>query len=171
MRTVPGVYHDSGEAISHFNLTALHCACQNGQLAMCKALLGRGANRMARDSRQWIPLHWAADKGHLSCVAMLVGRPGRVRMTPAEVDAAEETGWTALHLAARNGFDQICAVLLGAGARLDAKASDGWTPFMVALPDHFSNAALIALLSGAGPTQPAGLVCNQCGGEWPQDVS
>jgi ankyrin repeat protein len=162
VRTVPGVHSNSGEAVRHFNMTALHFACLRGQLNMCKALLGRGADRMARDSEQWTPLHCAAQHGHLSCVVMLVGRQGKVRMTPTEVDAAAENGATALHWAAYYGCDQICGVLLGAGALLDS-ASDGLTPLMIAQHYHPTNAALLALLSGDGPSQPPGLVCDHCG--------
>jgi ankyrin repeat protein len=163
VRTVPGVDTRTGEAVPDFNMTALHIACQTGHLPMNKALLSRGADRMARDSRQWIPLHDAARRGHLSCVVMLVGRPGKVRMTPAEVDAANVKGSTALHLAAKYGFDQTCGVLLAAGALMDAKDSHGWTPLMFARRFHPTNAALFALLSGDAPVQPPGLVCDQCG--------
>jgi ankyrin repeat protein len=162
-RTVPGVEPTTGEAVSAFNRTALHMACEKGLLAMCKALLSRGADRMARDSRQWTPLHMAARWGHVSCVVMLVGRPGNVRMTPAEVDAADEKGATALHIAAHYGSDQICGVLLAAGALLDAKYSYGQTPLMFAQHRHPTNAALLALLSGNAPAQLFGLVCDGCG--------
>jgi ankyrin repeat protein len=162
VRTVPGV-QPSGKAMPFFNMTALHLACQRGLLAMCKTLLGHGADRMARDSRQFTPLHYAAGQGNLSCVVMLVGRPGKVRMTPAEVDAADENGRTALHYAALHGSDQICGVLLGAGAQLDAKDSHGQTPLMIAQALHPTNAALLALLSGDAPEQLFGLVCDHCG--------
>jgi hypothetical protein len=101
----------------------------------------------------------------LSCVVMLVGRPGKVRMTPAEVNAVTEDGATALHYAAAHGFDQICGVLLGAGAQLDATTSSppGYTPLMLAQGEHPTNAALLALLSGDAPAQPLGSVCDHCG--------
>jgi ankyrin repeat protein len=163
VRNVPGVDENGEATLPAFNRTALHLACHTGLLPMCKALLSRGADRMARDSEQRIPLHYAAFTGHLSCVVMLVGRPGKVRMTPAEVDAADVVGETALHMAAEYGADQICGVLLGAGAQLDAETSDGDTPLMVALHCHPTNAALLALLSGDAPAQPHGLVCDHCG--------
>ena len=34
---------------------------------------------------------------------------------------------------------------------------------MVALQEHPTNAELLALLSGAGPAQPPGTVCDHCG--------
>ena len=129
---------------------------------MCKALLGSGADRMALDSKLRTPLHYAAHNGHLSCVVMLVGRPGKIHMTPAEVDAADENGWTALKVAAQHGFDQICSMLLGVGAQLGAKTSDGATPLFIAQQFHPTNAALHALLSGDALEQPLGLVCDHC---------
>ena len=160
VRTLAGV---DGNGQPSFNKTALHLACEKGQLPMCKALLSRGADRMARDNKQNTPLHWAAVGGHLSCVVMLVGGPGRVRMTPDEVDAVDVDGWTALHMAAIRGFDQICGVLLGVGAQLETKASDGFTPLMLAQHHQPTNVALLALLSGAGTPQPLSLMCDHCG--------
>ena len=162
VRTLPGV-DPNGQAAPAFNMTALHIACDKGQASMRKALLSQGADRMARDSNQLTPLHWAAHWGHLSCVVMLVGRPGKVRMTPAEVDAVEDKGWTALYHAAQQGHYQICGVLLGAGARLDAKTLAGSSPIMIVRRYQPTNAALLALLSGDGMTQPPGLVCDHCG--------
>ena len=145
------------------NLTALHLACDRGQQKMCKALLQRGASLMARDSAQRIPLQYAAACGHLSCVLLLVGRPGKVLMTPAEVSAVNDEGFTALHAAAAGGFEKICGVLSEAGARLNVKDSSGFTPHMVAQHFHPTNVALLAVLSGAGPANPAGTVCDHCG--------
>ena len=144
MRTVPGM-DSTGHAMCAFNETALHLACDKGLLPMCKALLSRGADRMARDSKQRTPLYYAAMNGHLSCIVLLVGRPGKVRVTPAEVDAADEDGCTALHFAAAFGFTQVCAVLMGAGASLDAKTSDS-THGCPVLPPHQRGAAGAALL-------------------------
>jgi ankyrin repeat protein len=170
VRTVQGVQPRSGEAVPFFNETALHLACERGLLETCKALLSRGADRMARNSVQMTPLHYAARNGHASCVVMLVGRPGKVRMTPAEVDSATVDGMTALHCAAFFGFDQICGVLLAAGALVDAKDSYGRTPLMIARHHHPINAALLALLSGDAAAHPPGLVCDHCG-ETAEEVS
>ena len=166
VRTVPGVVPDTGQAMPHFR-TPLHFACRRGSLPMCKALLSRGADRMARDSRLFTPLHYSAGNGHLSCVIMLVGRPGKVRMTPAEVDAVTDNRCTALHCAACGGFDQVCGVLIGGGAR-------GWTrrqntvsvtdgPLDLAQLGQPYNAALLSLLSGDIPAQLPGAACDHCG--------
>ena len=132
---------------------------------MAKALVERGASRTARDSWQRIPLHDAAGEGNLSCVVLLVGRLGKFKMTPAEVNAAERNGNTALHLAAAGGHEKVCGVLIQAGARLDASNSDDRTPLRLAQQMCPGNAALHALLSGGGgPAQQLpGTVCDHCG--------
>ena len=84
-------------------------------------------------------------------------------MTPAEVDAGDRNGVAALHLAAFGGSEKVCGVLIQAGARLDAKSTLGYTPLMVAQQKHPNNAALHALLSGAGPAHLPGTVCDHCG--------
>ena len=143
--------------------TALHNACSLGQQPMAKALLKRGADRMARDSLQGTPLQCAAGNGSLSCAVLLLGRPDNPKMTPAEVSAANVFGLTALHFATMYAHEAVCGVLIQAGARLDAKDSEGCTPLTVARRLYPTNAALHALLSGAGPAQPPGTVCNHCG--------
>ena len=160
VRTLRNEYAEDGQT---FNATALMLACQKGQQQMAKALLKRGANRMARDSDEWTSCHAAAFFGHLSCLTLLIGQPGRRKMTPAEVDAVTAKGATALHHAAEKGFEKIAGVLLEAGARLDAETTGGGNPLMYALRFQPTNAALLALLSGAGPANPPGTVCDHCG--------
>ena len=148
-----------------FNLTALHLACAAGSQPIVKALLKRGASPTAKDSEQRMPLFYAVENGNLSCVILLIGRPGNVKMPPAQVSEPDARGVTALHFAADNGWDRICGVLLEAGARRDAKL-DGWTPLMIARHRHPANAALHALLcegGGGGPARLPGTVCDHCG--------
>ena len=145
-----------------FNRTPLHVACGRAQHEMAKALLRRGASRMARDSIGWTPLHVAALEGHLRCVIVLVGRADNIKMTPAEVNVADAVGATPLHYAAEMGLEKICGLLLEAGARMDAKTKAGHTPLMVAQQFQPNNAALLALLSGQAAQLP-GTVCDHCG--------
>jgi ankyrin repeat protein len=148
---------------SIFNSTSLHLACERGLMQMSKALLLRGASRGSRDSQGFTPLLWAASKGHLACVTLLIGRPEQRKMTPAEVDAADDHGQTSLHHAAAAGHEQICAVLIEAGASLTAMSRFGGTPLLLARQEHPAKASLHKLLSGAGPAHPSGTVCECCG--------
>ena len=162
VRTRPGVEFD-GRAFPFFNQTALHIACNSGLFDMARALLRHGTSRVARDSANAIPLHFASQGGHLACVAKLFGRAGHPKMTPAEIDSVDYHGLTSLHLAAFGGHERVCAVLIQAGASLAAKTRRGNTPLMCARQQHPTKASLLALLSGAGPEHPSGTVCDRCG--------
>jgi len=162
VRTVQGIRADGSPDLP-FNMTPLHLTCSFGQHEMAKELLRCGALRTARDSLQKTPLHHAARDGHLSCVAMLLGKHGSYKLTPDEVNSANVDGWTPLHAAAFYGHSQICGKLLAAGARLDAVSSRGSTPLMLAQQEHPANTVLLDLLVGRGPAHPPGTVCDGCG--------
>ena len=65
----------------------------------------------------------------------------------ADPNAESYTQWTALHGAAENGCVECCRLLLGAGARLDARAKSGLTPAGIA--KKYGRDAAFALLSQA----------------------
>jgi ankyrin repeat protein len=166
VRTAAGVRVDGSRTPS--SETPLHLACSFGQERMVRALLDRGASRIARDSNQHTPLHEASLHGHLGCVRQLLGKPGAYKLTPNEVNAADVDGCTPLHYAAQGGHAKICGILCAGGARLDAVLRSGHTPLMVAQHLHPSNTALIDLLAGRGPAHPPGTVCDQCGRPEPE---
>ena len=121
---------------------------------MLEKLLRRGASRTARDSKQAMPLHYAALTGQLSCIVLLIGHPEAYKLALADINAADTYGCTPLHYAARNGQAECCGLLMLAGARLDARDHDVDTPLMVAQHFHPSNTALHDLLAGGGPEHP-----------------
>jgi ankyrin repeat protein len=162
VRSARGVL-PNGEPVPFFNCTPLHHACSFGQQAIAKALLRKGASRTARASDQRTPLHEACQNGHLFLVALLVGRPGRYKLTPDEVNAADVAGFTPLHFAAGNGHIQCCGVLIAAGALLDVRAVCGRTPLMDAQQCQPANTELHALLAGGGAAQARGTLCDHCG--------
>ena len=157
VRTAQGVTPD-GEPFGLWNQTALHASCGHGQQPKAKALLKRGADRMARNNLNQTPLHRAAQMGSLSCAVLLLKNP-----SPSfKVDAVDDFHCTSLHYAAMFAHEKICGVLIAAGARLDARTRQGSTPMMLALQEHPTNAPLLALLSGRGPANPPGTVCDHC---------
>ena len=140
--------------------TALQLACSKGQHAIAAALLDRGASRIVENS---FALHAAVDSGYLACVILLVGLPGKLKMSVAEVNARDEQGFTALFFAAARGFERIAGVLIAAGAKLDA-AVQGLTPLAAARQFHpHHQGLLLVLLAGRGPSHPSGTVCDKCG--------
>ena len=162
VRTVQCVDEHSDPSL-HFNKSPLHIACAKGQMAMARALLKRGADRMALDNTQKTPLHCAAVAGALSCVILLVGRPEKPLLTPEQMEAVDSIGFMALHYAAFGGHEKVCGVLLAVGARLDAITKAGSTPLSLAQAEHPDNASLTELLSGRGPANLPGTVCDHCG--------
>ena len=68
----------------------------------------------------------------------------------ANVNAANDTGMTALHYAAQRGSDRIVEFLAGQGARFDVKNKQGRTPSELA---RGKTAALMTKLAGASTQQ------------------
>ena len=54
--------------------TALHWACDNGNMELAMALVDRGTDIDARTVTQRTPLHYACDNGHLEVAIALVDR-------------------------------------------------------------------------------------------------
>ncbi|KAH7398601.1 hypothetical protein BKA66DRAFT_453444 [Pyrenochaeta sp. MPI-SDFR-AT-0127] len=83
--------------------------------------LGLRALRIVSDER----LIEAADEGNLDQVRNLIRRG-------ANLNASDKWRWTALHMAAYGGFDDIAKELIYAGAEIDARTVDGETPLKLA---------------------------------------
>jgi hypothetical protein len=75
-------------------------------------------------------LHYYCMKGLTSSVKRML------EMKSIDVEARQggrEDGWTCLMIAARNGYLDICGLLIDKGAQIEAKESDGWTRFILLL--------------------------------------
>ena len=71
--------------------------------------------------------------------AALAGNPDEVRRllaAGAAPDSANEEGQTALHLAARGGHLKTVGLLIGAGADVNARDANDWTPLFKAAYNH-----------------------------------
>lgn len=144
--------------------TALIIACQRNALEVAKALVRAGADVSLTDAMGRTALHTAARLGSLGCLNRLLVLPGRVRLSPAAVNARDDAGCTPLHLAAVAGHTQCCSALVAAGARLDATpyGHNAMTPLWVALSQYPDNVELCRLLA-AESERPPGNVCYHCG--------
>ena len=81
----------------------------------------------SRDHTESMPLHWAAENGHLEAVRMLIAAGASL------IIGGMWRGSTAAHLAARNGHLDVVRHLHGVGANLNAQ--DMWnyaTPLILA---------------------------------------
>ena len=68
------------------------------------------------------PLHWAAEKGNIQCIRLLVD-------AGADMDAPGEYGWVPLHIAARDNQPSAITCLVELGCRLDVTNKSGMVKF------------------------------------------
>jgi ankyrin repeat protein len=111
--------------------TALAVAAVKGRTDVIRVLLEAGADQQVQDTYGWTPLMRAADSRRLEVVRVLLGSPG------VNLDARQEYGQTALHIAAAAGDDAIVNLLVASGADVTARDNRGNTPAAIArLADH-----------------------------------
>lgn len=153
---------EAGAAVDERNAnggTALMYAISANQLEVAEFLLAQGADANAQARIGWTPLLVAAAKGRARGVELLLAKgaacatPDAYGWTPlmravsggyieavdvllasgqADIGAREESGATALHIAAGRGFTTIVQRLLEAGAEPLATDGAGRTPAEVA---------------------------------------
>jgi ankyrin repeat protein len=113
-------------AEARFGWTALMVAAAKGRARFSRLLLEAGADPEACDAYGWTPLMRAVAGGHPDAVDTLLADP---RVNP---DRAQESGATALHIAAGMGYGRIVEQLLADGADPVIADQEGRTPREVA---------------------------------------
>lgn len=91
--------------------TPLMMAALKGDIAVCKALIERGAEV---NRRGWTPLHYAAAGNSLPALQLLLAHGARV-------DARAPNGRTPLMMAVQSADESLVEALLAAGADLRAR--------------------------------------------------
>ncbi len=171
------------DAMGENDETAFQLALGSGHVALAERLLARGADPLHRNTLGWTALHYAAAtpegaaliprlaalgvpvgatttdgvtalglallRGHLAPTRALVA----LGADPATVAS---DGWTALHIAARDGADGLADTLLAARVPLGPRTTDGGlTPLALAARN---GQALVAakIVCGARRLGPAG---------------
>ena len=147
----------SASATGPLGETALHSCARSGSVAASKVLVARGAPLEAGESwRGQTPLMWAAAQGHAPVVAMLLeaGANPDTRSTVVEWERQRTQeprdkwlppgGFTALHLAAREGCVACVTVLLDGKATIDDVDPDRQSALVLALINgHFDVAGTL----------------------------
>jgi uncharacterized protein len=131
---------------AHDGVTLLHRAAWFGHVEACALLLDRGADvaTVSRDDAEQMPLHAAAQRRHADVCELLLARG-------APPDAPQALGFTALHLAAYLGDEDLAILLLECGAHATVEADDGKTPADIAyLHEHDILATMLEVVAGGG---------------------
>jgi ankyrin repeat protein len=101
-------------------------AAAKGRHSVIPLLLEAGAEPAGTDAYGWTPLMRAVSGGYIAAVESILAS-GK-----ADLQAREESGATALHIAAGRGYTDIVRRLLEAGAEASAADGAGRTPADVA---------------------------------------
>ena len=123
--------------------TILHL-CAIGHLDSVALLLSHRASADCRDEHGFSALHCASWANQHEVVALLVEHGAVVNAVHSR------TGEIPLHLAAKYGANEACALLIGSGAYLDAQDHTGATPLMCALEREHRDVARMIVTAAAG---------------------
>ncbi len=140
-------------AAANWNLTAkdgdtlLHTAARNTQAPVIEKLLDFGANPAIAGRHGQFPIHAAiiADSEGIAQRLVKAMVDGGHKMD----DAKDSSGWTPLHYAASRDNAQFAAMVLAAGADVNAKAGGGETPLHIAARTGKASALQALLVNGA----------------------
>lgn len=117
----------NSERPERYTIMSLYTSVKNGDLEKLVNVLacGYNANHTFRDYAHRTGLHIAADKGHLSCVHVLV-------QAGAQLDVMDRNQLTPLMLAASEGKPDVVKYLIRIGADVTLKGEDGMTALHMA---------------------------------------
>jgi len=128
-----------GTRTDHRQTPLFHAVCK-GWVPITKALLKAGAD-VNDGFKNGKVLYWATCKGYSSMVKILLAAGADPNCAMQFSDPSRYFGLlhpgkledTPLHAACRNGSDDIAEMLIAAGADIDARLRDEWTPLHVAV--------------------------------------
>ena len=113
---------------------------------------GYNANHTFRDYASRTSLHLAAEKGHLSCLHVLI-------QAGAQVDVMDKNQLTPLMLAATKGETEIVRYLIRAGADVTLKGEDGMTALHIAAKSGYLDVCRTILSECKVPRTLVGKAC------------
>jgi cytohesin len=103
---------------------------------------------LARQGNEWgwNPLMYSAIGGHADIAAYLIQKGAGVSFEEREY------GYQAIHFAARTGAEDVVRLLLGAGAKVEARDQLGQTPLHLAATNKGAASCRLLLAAGADPS-------------------
>ena len=152
------VFIDAGadiETKDDMGRSPLHWSCRSGALAVVKMLAEAGAGVCGRCNFGNTCLIHAAFFGHTETVRYLVGLEG---LQGVKVNHKADDDWSALSGAVRQKHADVVKVLIDAGADIETRNKDLWTPLL--LSSQNGGLRIVKMLVEAG----AGVSATQRGG-------
>lgn len=117
-------------------------AAKDGKICDVEDLLNNGTNVNVKDIFGNTALYWAAFRGYVEILCLLVRRG-------ANINCRNNLGWSPLHAASRWGLTTCISLLLDAGAEIDCRTVDGKTPLHVAASSGREKSVETLLIEGA----------------------
>ncbi|KAF7504336.1 hypothetical protein GJ744_002456 [Endocarpon pusillum] len=143
------------------HVTALHLAGYFGLYEVMVLLLKKGHSPSAEDTHKHTPLWWAARRGHLSVVELLLERGVRSDM---ECYPDEQTS---LWWAATNGYAPIVELLLTKNVYLESRGKTNLILRLLASAVENGHTAVVKLLLENGAHPESSCRCCQFNQSWP----
>jgi ankyrin repeat protein len=155
-------------AADHRGQTPLHQSVQSGQDEVAELLIAEGADINVKNNDGRTPLEIALSRNHKEIVELLVANGAEVTSIHAaaklgdankvtaclergtDVNAKDENGQTALHIAASNKHKDIAELLTAKGADVNAKDKWGYTPLYYSIWNEDEDKDLTGLLVSKG---------------------
>nr|MBA3706715.1 ankyrin repeat domain-containing protein [Bacteroidota bacterium] len=131
-----------GPYLNH-NLPAVSIAAYENNMALLKLLLEKGADPNLPASNKSLPLHFAAEKGHLDAVKLLLNNDNMNQIGTHDQ--------TSLHFASIAGKKDVVELLLSYGADLQIQTDYGYTPLHLAAIKGHDDIVKLLLTNGANP--------------------
>ena len=144
---------DERAKYSNRKYVALHEAAKAGHDNVLSCLLDRGADPHLRGAFNRSILHMAAEGGYDKCVAIALGwilADGWEH----ELNAVDEMGNQAIHMASKEGHDNVIETLLRKRANVNATTNDKSTPLLLATKQGHLKAVKTLLAHHANPYLP-----------------
>jgi uncharacterized protein len=142
--------------------TALMTVARTGNVEAAKVLLAHGADVNSKEQwRQQTPLMWAAAECHPEVAQELIAHGADINAEQVEWQWERQVtkeprdkwmplgGLTPLHFAARQGCLSGAELLLKAGARINAKNPNGFSPILLAIINAHYDVAAYLVAQGA----------------------
>ena len=116
---------------------------RSNALEVIDILLKKGAKpNVTSSSKDYTPLHVAVQFGHIEIVQRLL------KAKNLEIDATDQQGMTALHIAISRGYDGICRYLINNGASININTKQGHTCLHLAA--NSVNIKIVSLICQTG---------------------